>query len=45
MCINEEFDAALGSSVSLALLVCGGGGLLKHVLHLLGNEPSLNVSI
>ena len=40
-CTNRDFYVALGSSMSLALLVCVGGGLLKLVLYFFGNEPSL----
>ena len=40
-CTIGDFDVALGSSVSLALLVWVGGGLLKRVLNFFGNEPSL----
>ena len=40
-CTNENFYVALGSSMSLALLVWVGGGLLKRVLYFFGNEPSL----
>ena len=40
-CTNGDFYVALGSSMSLALLVWIGGGLLKQVLKIFGNEPSL----
>ena len=40
-CTNGEFYVALGSSMSLTLLVWVGGGLLKRVLYFFGNEPSL----
>ena len=41
MCTNGDFYVALGSSMSLTLLVWEGGGLLKRVLYLFfGNEPS-----
>ena len=39
-CTNENFYVALGSSMSLALLVWGGG-LLKRDLYSFGDEPSL----
>ena len=41
MCRYGEFYVALGSSISLALLVWEGGGLLKWILHLHGDEPNL----
>ena len=44
-CTNEGFYVALGSSMSLALLVWRGGGLLKRVLYFFGNEPSLGQKI
>ena len=34
-------NQALGSSMGLVLLVWVGGGMLKRVLYLFGNEPSL----
>ena len=37
---NGIFYVALGSSMSLALMVWKGGGLLKQVLYFFGNEPS-----
>ena len=40
-CTNGDFYVALGSSMGLALLVWVGGGLLKRVLYVFGNEPSL----
>ena len=40
--MNGDFYVALGSSMSLALLVWVGGGLLKLVLHFFGNQPSLS---
>ena len=40
-CINGENYVALGYSISLALLVWVGVGLLKRVLYFFGNEPSL----
>ena len=40
-CTIGDFDVALGSSVSLALLVWVGDGLLKWILYFFGNEPSL----
>ena len=40
-CTNGDFYVALGSSMGLALLVWVGGGLLKRVLYLFGNEASL----
>ena len=40
-CTNGDFYVALGSSVSLALLVWVGGGLLKLFLFFFGNEPRL----
>ena len=39
--INGDFYVALGSSMGLTLLVWVGGGLLKRVLYIFGNEPSL----
>ena len=43
MCTNGDFYVALGSSMGLALLVWVGGGLLKRVLYVFGNEPSLGL--
>ena len=40
-CTYGDFYVALGSSMSLALLVWVGGGLLKRVLFFFGNDPSL----
>ena len=41
-CTNGDFNIiALGSSMSSAILVWVGGGLLKQVLYFFGNEPSL----
>ena len=40
-CAIGDFYVALGSSISLALLVWVGGNLLKRVLYFFGNEPIL----
>ena len=42
-CADGDFYVALGSSMSLALLVWVGGGLLKLVLYFFGNETSLGL--
>ena len=41
-CTNGDFYVALGSSMSLALLVWVGGGLLKRVLYFFDNQTSLD---
>ena len=41
MYIYKELYVASGSSISLALLVWEGGGLLRRVVHSCDNEPSL----
>ena len=40
-CTNGDFYVALDSSMSLALLVWVGGGLLKRVFYCFGKEFSL----
>ena len=40
-CTNGDFYVALGSSMSLTLLVWVGSCLLKRVLYFFGDEPCL----